>query len=147
MGVVHRLGAGLDVLGASVPSAGLSLDGSPSIALPAVAGFREHRVADSGERRRILAAAERGHVLGTVVSALLRLLDTHGAEALENAIASALAAGTAHAAAVRQLLERRRQDAGQPPALPVELPADTRVRDLAVRPHDLGDYDKVGGAK
>ena len=51
MGVVHRLGAGLDVLGASVPSAGLSLDGSPSIALPAVAGFREHSVADSGERR------------------------------------------------------------------------------------------------
>lgn len=95
----------------------------------------------------ILAAAERGHLLGTVVSALLRLLDTHGAEALENAIVSALAAGTAHAAAVRQLLERRRQDAGQPPALPVELPADTRVRDLAVRPHDLGDYDKVGGGK
>lgn len=94
-------------------------------------------------RALLEAAAERGHNLGATVSALLRLLDAHGAEALEAAVVESLGAGVVHAAGVRQALERRQRV--EPPALGVHLPDDPRVRDMTVRPHPLGDYDPTGG--
>ena len=90
-------------------------------------------------------AAKRGHNLGSSVAALLRLLDTWGAEALESAVGEALVADALHVGAVRQVLERRAQAAGTPPPLPVSLPDDPRVRNVHVRPHDLASYDTVGG--
>ena len=90
-------------------------------------------------------AAKRGHNLGSSVAALLRLLDTWGAEALESAVGEALAADALHVGAVRQVLERRAQAAGTPPPLPVSLPDDPKIRDVHVRPHDLASYDTVGG--
>ena len=89
--------------------------------------------------------AQRGHRLGSAVAGLLRLIDTCGAEAVEISVAESVEADAMHVASVRQSLERRRQEAGAPPPLPVALPADPRVRDLHVQPHDLATYDGIGG--
>ena len=88
-------------------------------------------------------AAQRGHNLGSAVAALVRLLDNFGVQELAIAVNEALDADALHVAAVRQVLERRRQEAGQPPALPVELPDDPRVREVTVKPHDLKTYDDI----
>ena len=56
---------------------------------------------------------------------------------LDGAIAEALARNSPHPHTVRLVLERNRP--GQ--SLPVPLPQDPRIRDLAVRPHDLATYD------
>lgn len=109
------------------------------------AGLTRLHAAAPSARTLLLAAAERGHNLGSVVSALLRLLDLHGAVVLEDAVAEALAAGVVHAAGVRQVVERRL--GVEPPAVGVKLPDDSRVRDLVVRPHPLADYDPAGGAQ
>jgi len=88
-------------------------------------------------------AAERGANLGSITAALLRLLDHYGAAELEAAITEALSREVPHPNAVRQALERRREQRDQPPPLPIALPADKRVRDLAIRPHKLNDYDQL----
>ncbi len=87
-------------------------------------------------------AAQRGHNLGSAVAGLIRLLNTWHAEALESAIAEAVAADRMHVAAVRQILEQRAQSKNQPPPLPVHLPDDARVRELHVQPHALDGYDQ-----
>ncbi|MEW6253329.1 MAG: IS21 family transposase, partial [Planctomycetota bacterium] len=89
----------------------------------------------------LCAAAEQGHNIGAITSMLLRLLDQWGATELEAAVSEALARGVPHSHAVRQALERRREQRELPPPLSVPLPDDPRVKDLVVRPHDLGDYD------
>ena len=87
--------------------------------------------------------ALRGQNLGTAVSMLLRLLDTYGAEELESAVKEALSRGVPHPHAVRQALERRREERGKPAALPLDLPDDPRVRGLMVTPHSLSTYDQL----
>jgi transposase len=96
------------------------------------------------ESRRLLQAmAEQGSNLGAATSALLRLLDAYGAEATNDAILDALAAGRAHPQAVRQVLDRKRQERGLPPPLPVALPDRPAVRDVTVTPHRLATYDTL----
>ena len=91
---------------------------------------------------RLLAdAANRGGHLGSIVAALLRLLDEYGAAELETAIGEALKRGIPHPNAVRLSLARRREARDQPPSIPVDLPKNPRLRDIAVRDHDLGGYD------
>jgi transposase len=110
---------------------------------------RQHRGADrlahTVPQSQVLLAgmAQRGLPLGRAVTALLRLLDTFGAQALGPAIDEALQSGALHPHAVRHVLERQRQDAGRPPALPPRLPQDPRVQDLWVRPHPLDPYDEL----
>jgi hypothetical protein len=87
--------------------------------------------------------AERGQNLGNAVSRLLRLLDAYGAEELQTAITEALQRDVPHPHAVRQVLERRRLERGKPPAIPLQLPDDARVRDLIVKPHSLDAYDRL----
>ena len=99
---------------------------------------RLHHCAPSSTRL-LEAAAKRGHNLGSAVAGLLRLVDTWGAVAVEQAVAEAVAADAMHVAAVRQLLEQRAEAAGQPPPLPIPLP--DKVRDLQVTPHALASYD------
>jgi hypothetical protein len=94
-------------------------------------------------RELLLAAAARGENLGSLTAALLRLLDAYGASELQAAIQEALARGVPHPNAVRLSLERRREQRHQPPPLPLSLPEDPRVRDQAVRPHALGNYDHL----
>ena len=90
-------------------------------------------------------AAQRGHNLGAAVAGLLRLVNTWGASAVELAVVEAIEADALHVAAVRQSLERRLQELGDPPPVPVALPDDPRVRDMDVQPHDLATYDLGGG--
>ena len=42
-------------------------------------------------------------------------------------------------------LTRRREQRDRPPPIPVDLPDDPRLRDIAVRDHDLTDYDGLAG--
>jgi transposase len=86
-------------------------------------------------------AAKRGHNLGSAVAGMVRLLDTWGPEAIESAVVECIAADALHVAAVRQVLDRRQQDAELPPPTQVELPDDPRVRELTVVPHALDGYD------
>ena len=90
-------------------------------------------------------AAKRGGHLGSIVAALLRLLDEYGAAELEAGIDEALKRGVPHPNAVRLSLTRRREQQDKPPPIPVDLPDDPKVRGIAVRDHDLTDYDGLAG--
>ncbi len=87
--------------------------------------------------------ARRGASLGAASKALLRLLDEHGAVRLEAAIREALTRETPEPNSVRLILERRRLEAGLLPRMPVALPDNPRVRDLAVRPATLDQYGSL----
>lgn len=87
-------------------------------------------------------AAARGHNLGSITAALLRLLDRYGAAALQPAIQEALQRDVPHPNAVRLALERARDAAGQPPPLALVLPEHVARRDAPVRPHALESYDR-----
>lgn len=93
------------------------------------------------------AVSDRGHGLTAATNALLALLDEHGALPLEAALREALERGVPHPHAVRQSLERRRQELNLPPVLPVQLPDDPRVTDVVVTPHRLSSYDDLEGLK
>ena len=110
---------------------------------------RAHRGVDRlahsalSSRTLLKRAGERGHNLGTVTAALLRLLDRYGAAALEAAIASALAQGVPHPNAVRLALERAREDKGLAPPTALCLSEDVARRDQPVRSHALASYDQI----
>jgi transposase len=91
--------------------------------------------------RLLVAAAERGENIGAVTAVLLRLLDQYGAQELEAGIREALDKDVPHPHAVRQCLERRRQQRDLPPPISVPLSNDPRIATLVVRPHDLSAYD------
>lgn len=86
--------------------------------------------------------AERGRNMGSATFALLKMLDTYGRADLSFGIAEALERGSFDLHAVRHAIERRREEAGEQPVLPIPLPDDPRIRDLTVTPHDLVDYDE-----
>jgi hypothetical protein len=108
---------------------------------------REHRGRDRLRhaapisQRLLVEAGERGDNLGGITASLLRMLDQYGASELETAIAQALERGVPHPHAVRQCLERRRQERDLPPPVSLSLTSDTRISDLVVKPHDLKSYD------
>ncbi|MGH2855291.1 MAG: IS21 family transposase [Solirubrobacteraceae bacterium] len=89
------------------------------------------------------AVGERGGNLGATTTGLTRLLDLYGAAALNQALAQALSANSAHLNAVRQILDQRQQARHEEPPVAVALPEDPRVRDLVVHPHDLATYDRL----
>jgi hypothetical protein len=89
------------------------------------------------------ALARRGEPIGTHAARLVRLLDSHGAAALDAALAEALRRGAVSAASVAHLLDQRTRARKAPPPIPVVLPDDPRVRDLRVTPHALTDYDAL----
>jgi transposase len=89
------------------------------------------------------ALAERHQNLGAATTALTKLLDLHGAAALDDALGGALEAQAPHLAAVRQLLEQARHAQRQPPPIAVALPEDPRLRDIIVHPHPLTTYDQL----
>lgn len=94
-------------------------------------------------RKLLTVLAERGENLGSATSWMLRLLDDFGAVAVEAAVVEAIANDAPHPQAVRHILDRQRRASGRRPALPVHLPMDPRVRDVTVRTHDLGNYDRI----
>lgn len=87
--------------------------------------------------------ADRGGNLGATVNGLLKLLDRHGAQELEAALAEVCENGVGHLRAVHHVLDRRREERGLLPPTPVTLPDDPRVRDLVVVPHPLERYDAI----
>ena len=101
---------------------------------------RLHHAAPSSEQL-LVAAAERGDNLGAVTAGLLKLLDQYGATELDAGICEALERDVPHPHAVRQCLERRRQQRHLPPAVALSLPDDPRIANMVVRPHDLRSYD------
>ena len=89
------------------------------------------------------ALAQRNEPIGRQAAWLTRLLDDHGAAAVDAAIADALDRGAVSAASVEHLLDQRARARKAPPAIPVVLPDDPRVRDLRVTPHPLAQYDAL----
>jgi transposase len=88
-------------------------------------------------------AAQRGNNLGSITSALMRLLDRYGAVALERAIGEALMRDVPHPNAVRLELERAREAQGHPPPVAVMLSAHAASLDAPVKAHALASYDKA----
>jgi hypothetical protein len=91
----------------------------------------------------IEALALRGEPIAARTARLNRLLETHGASALEAALGDTLQRGAVSAAAVAHVLDQKRRARRQPPQIPVVLPDDPRVRDLEVTPHVLTTYDAL----
>lgn len=87
--------------------------------------------------------AETGENLGRATQHFVVLLEQFGSMALEQAMREALAAGKASCNAVRSILDRQRQTAGQPPTTPVDLPDDERVSGIVIPPRDLRSYDDL----
>ena len=112
---------------------------------------RQHRATDrlhhAAPSAKVLfeRTAKRGAQLAVLTRGLIALLDTHGASALEHAIVQALTLPHPHLGTVRQLLDVERHRRNLPPALPIVLPDDPRVRELHVRTHSLDDYQQLIG--
>jgi hypothetical protein len=110
---------------------------------------REHRTLDRlhhlvpQSRELLRLVAERGGNVGNTTYNLSRLLDAHAAEDVAVAVAEALARGTPHVGAVRQALDRRRHERGEPPPVGLHLPASAKLDALVVRPHALSIYDQL----
>ncbi len=86
-------------------------------------------------------AAQRGHNLGSITAALVRLLDQYGAPRLQAAILDAIARDVPHPNAVRLALEHAREATGRPPVLALALPEHVVRRDAPMRTHSLASYD------
>ena len=89
------------------------------------------------------AIADRNQPIRPQTARLNRLLDRYGAERLEQAIQEVLERQTPSAASVAHVLDRMTQDRGEAPPLQPIQHFDPRVRDLRVKPHDLGSYDHL----
>jgi len=87
-------------------------------------------------------AAQRGHNLGSITAALLRLLDQYGAPSLQAAVLEAIARDVPHPNAVRFALEHARERTGRPPPLALALPEHVARRDAPMRTHSLASYDR-----
>ena len=103
---------------------------------------RLHHAAPSAQPL-FLRAAKRGAHLGVLTRGLLALLDTHGASALEAAIAAALTEDAAHLGAVRHFIDQHAHARGQPPPIAVALPQDPRLHTISVRAQALSDYEQL----
>jgi len=90
----------------------------------------------------LLMAAQRGHNLGSITAARLRLLDQYGAPALQAGILEAIGRDVPHPNAVRFALERSRERSGRPPPLALALPEHVARRDAPMRTHSLASYDR-----
>lgn len=112
----------------------------------------KRRASELRGRNRVIAAcpaakafleniAVHGGHLGGTTARLLRLLDQHGATALERALAEAHERAAFSAHSVAHILDQRRRATGAPPLIETILPDDPRVRDTHVTPHALADYD------
>ena len=94
-------------------------------------------------RELLNEAALRGDKLGTITSTLLRLLDRYGADELGIAVKEALEKQVPHPNAVRQTLQRRRDEQYKEPPIAIPLPDDKRVKNLTVKTHSLKGYDHI----
>jgi len=108
-------------------------------------GMNRVFVAVPSARELVRMLAERGGNIGNAVARLGDLLDAFGAAELTSAIDEAVTRDAPHIAAVLQVLDRRRRDAGLLAPVAVTLPDDARVRDVVVRRPSLEAYDALKG--
>lgn len=87
--------------------------------------------------------AARGDALRAPTVRLLALLDDYGAPELAAAVARALERDALGAGAIAHLLDTRRRQRGQKPAVSLALPDRPGVRDLDVTSHPLESYDAL----
>jgi transposase len=85
-------------------------------------------------------AAQRGGNLGNITGRLLALLNAVTAKELDMAVAEAVTRNAPTVGAVRQILDRMRNQRGMPPAVTHRFAAGSRA-DVVVRPHNLASYD------
>jgi len=85
-------------------------------------------------------AARQRH-LATAVDRLTQLLDRFGRTEMIIAVDEALAKGSPSVETVHLILDRRRRAQNEPPNTVVELPDRPEIRNIAVTPHDLAEYD------
>jgi hypothetical protein len=88
-------------------------------------------------------AAERGEIIGSITSSLLRLLDRYGQDELQTAVLTALSRGVPHPNAVRLALETQREARHQPPPVAVCLSEQASLKNTVVKPHRLDTYDQL----
>jgi hypothetical protein len=86
-------------------------------------------------------AVQQGANIGSFVRQLTNLLDTYGASEFDKALEDVLECNVIYPNAVKFCLEKRRHDQNLPPALPIKLPDDPRIKNLVVQPHQLSWYD------
>lgn len=112
---------------------------------------RDHRGQDRlaqaapASRQLLVLMAERGHRLSTVIARLLEVLDRYGGQELELAITEALHHQAPHLDAVRQVLERRREQRDRPPPIAIPLDHHVKAKQVVVRPATLAGYDALDG--
>jgi transposase len=95
-------------------------------------------------QKLLMLAAERGGNLGNITARLLATLDAVSAAELESAVAEAVERDTPHVGAVRQILDLRRAERGQPPAIVPRFKTNhPRAAEVVVQPHDLALYDNL----
>jgi len=112
-------------------------------------GARAHRACDHlaqaapASAELLKRAGLRGHNLGSITAALMRLLQRYGAAALQAAMLDALERDVPHPNAVRLALERAREEQGRPPPTELRLSEEVARRDAPVRSHALASYDQI----
>lgn len=110
---------------------------------------RQHRgmdrlfLAAPSSQQLLTLAAERGANLGSMTARLLLLLDQVLAADLEAAISDAVAKDLPTVGAVRQLLDRRLTDRGEPPPVVLRVSSNQRATRVTVKPHSLASYDQL----
>ena len=88
---------------------------------------------------------ERRIPLGPQIQVLIRLLDQYGPDALRAAVDLALERATIEASSIKRIIEKARQQAGEPPLRPLRLPTDRAdLHEPSVKNHSLEDYDNIG---
>lgn len=88
-------------------------------------------------------AAQSGCRLTALVASLVEMLGDYGAAELEGALAEALRQDVPHPNAVRQVLERRREQRNQPAPIAVPL-NNMKAKNIVVKPASLAAYDPLG---
>jgi len=112
-------------------------------------GARQHRACDRlsqavpGVAELLQRAAARGHNLGSITSALSKLLDRYGAAPMVQAVAEALSRDVPHTNAVRLALDRARELRHQSPPVVAPLSERAQALDVTVRHHALDSYDAL----
>ena len=81
--------------------------------------------------------------LKSLVRQLEQLLDDYGTGELEHALSEVICHGATHPNAVRQVLQRRREQRDLPPPLTLTLPDNDKARNIHVRTPSLAAYDQL----
>ena len=90
---------------------------------------------------------ERRFSMGFQTARLIKMLDLHGADVLDSAMAEVLQRGAGDVAAVAHVIDREMRARGVAPPIAPALPDDPRVAEARVTPHDLAAYDNLVPAK